>query len=123
MTPDDVPNQDWPHHATRILDVVDNQVRSLRKRQLLSSFIEGTRLGAYWSIRSDIKEYQVRCLPCPLDRTKQLADIPTRLGDTDDKTQERLINWGYAVCDAALRKWVDPSIGAATKFPYDRSAV
>jgi NTE family protein len=123
MKPDSVPHLDWSRHATRILDVVDNQVRSLRKRQLVSSFIAGARKGAYWGIGSDITEYQVPCLPCPLDRTRQLADIPTRLGDTDDDTQERLMNWGYAICDAALRKWVDSSIRVATKFPYDHAAV
>ena len=34
----------------------------------------------------------------------QLAELPTRLKRLDATTQERLINWGYAVCDAALRK-------------------
>ena len=36
----------------------------------------------------------------------------------DDALQERLINWGYAVCDAALRKHVDPSLQAPADFPY-----
>ena len=34
--------------------------------------------------------------------------------------QERLINWGYAVCDAAVRKYVDPSQPAPAAFPYPR---
>jgi hypothetical protein len=32
--------------------------------------------------------------------------------------QERLINWGYAVCDAALRKHVDPTLPAPDCFSY-----
>ena len=35
-----------------------------------------------------------------------------------DRLQEQLINWGYAVCDAALRKHVDSTVQAATRFPY-----
>jgi NTE family protein len=36
----------------------------------------------------------------------------------DDDLQEKLINWGYAVCDTALRKHVDPTIAAPAGFPY-----
>lgn len=31
----------------------------------------------------------------------------TRLKRLDDRLQKQLINWGYAVCDAALRAHVD----------------
>jgi NTE family protein len=48
----------------------------------------------------------------------ELAETPTRLKRLDDERQERLINWGYAVCDAALRAHVDPSLARADKFPY-----
>jgi NTE family protein len=34
--------------------------------------------------------------------------------------QERLINWGYAVCDAAMRRHVDASLSAPDNFPYQR---
>jgi NTE family protein len=37
--------------------------------------------------------------------------------------QERLINWGYAVCDAALRQHVDPGLSRPTGFPYPASGV
>jgi NTE family protein len=35
-----------------------------------------------------------------------------------DETQERLINWGFAICDAAMRRWVAPELPAPTAFPY-----
>jgi hypothetical protein len=40
-----------------------------------------------------------------------LAATPTRLKQTDDTLQERLINRGYAITDAAMRKYcgVTPS--------------
>jgi NTE family protein len=53
----------------------------------------------------------------------QLAAIPTRLKRLDDETQERLINWGYAVCDAALRAHVDPALQPMPAFPYPKREV
>ena len=83
-------------------------MRSLRRRQVINSFVSGTRKGAYWGVRTDIADYQLPdALNCPLDRTTQLAELPTRLKRLDEQTQERLINWGYAVCDAALRKHLE----------------
>ena len=123
MDPEGRPHEDWARHAKRVLDVVDNQVRSLRKRQLIEAFKSKLRKGAYWGIRTDISKYGVPSLPCPIERTQALAEVATRLSALDDLTQERLINWGYAVCDAALRAWVDPAIAPATGFPYPASAV
>jgi NTE family protein len=85
------PKSDWARHAYRVLNLVDNQVRSLRKRQLIDSFEAGKndsirREGAYWGIRTDIAEYQLPdAMPCPLERTTELAETPTRLKRLDDE--------------------------------------
>ncbi|MDE5451414.1 hypothetical protein GWE18_00810 [Bradyrhizobium sp. CSA112] len=42
---------------------------------------------------------------------------------SDATTQERLINWGYAVCDAALRKHLDSELKPKPVFPYPQSGV
>ena len=48
----------------------------------------------------------------------------TRLTRMPERLQDQLINWGYAACDAGMRKWVDPSAGPAPKtFPYKGSGV
>jgi len=118
------PETDWARHSYRVLNLIDNQVRSLRRRQVIDSFKSKARKGAYWGIRTDIADYQLPdALNCPLDRTTQLAELPTRLKRLDATTQERLINWGYAVCDAALRKHVDPNLGRPPGFPYSQSGV
>jgi NTE family protein len=123
------PKSDWARHAYRVLNLVDNQVRSLRKRQLIDSFEAGKndsirREGAYWGIRTDIAEYQLPdAMPCPLERTTELAETPTRLKRLDDERQERVINWGYAVCDAALRRRLDPPPAMPAGFPYPETAV
>jgi NTE family protein len=52
-----------------------------------------------------------------------VAATPTRLGKMDTAVQERLINWGYAVCDAAMRRHVDPALPAGGEFPYPATGV
>jgi NTE family protein len=114
------PKTDWARHSYRILNLVDNQVRALRKRQVIDSFKSGARKGAYWGIRTNIADYGLPdALNCPFERTLALAETPTRLKRLDDALQERLINWGYAVCDAALRRHVDGAIRKG-EFPYAR---
>jgi len=117
------PSYDWARHALRVYDLVDNQVRSLRKRQVVDSLKTGKRKGAYWGIGSDIANYQLPdSLPCPVEKTSALARIATRLKKLDSGLQERLINWGYAVCDAALRRHLNPKLPAPARFPYPAQA-
>ena len=113
------PDHDWGRHLFRVLGVIDNQVRALRKRQCVEAFIAGERQGAYWGIRSDIADYGVAdALPAPHDATLELAMLSTRLARLDADVQERVINWGYAVCDAALRAHVDSALPAPGGYPY-----
>ncbi|NMN06746.1 MULTISPECIES: patatin-like phospholipase family protein [unclassified Novosphingobium] len=124
IAPDGKPHTDWVRGAMRVADIVDSQVRSLRNRQLMASFAEpptspNFRKGAYWSARSDLTVYPApEKLACPFARTSQLAITPTRLAKIDAATQERLINWGYASCDAAIRSYLDPALPPPSGFPY-----
>jgi NTE family protein len=121
MAPDPEPHTDWVRHALRINDLIDNQVRSLRKRQVIGSFTSGERKGTYWGVRGDILDYRLAdALPCPVEQTLALAEYPTRLAKVPDATQEQLVNWGYAICDAAMRRHV---VAAAPQpqWPYGSS--
>jgi NTE family protein len=116
--PEPDPKRDWLQHAYRILSIIDNQVRSLRKRQIMQGFRSGARAGAYWSAWTDIREYGLAdALECPFEATCELAATSTRLKALDSRRQERLINWGYAVCDAAMRTF-GRAAGPAPQFPY-----
>jgi hypothetical protein len=76
----EAPHHDWARHAFGILDIIDNQVRSLRKRQVIAAYQQGEREGAYWGILTNILDYEVdKPLPCPFNQTMLLARIPTRL--------------------------------------------
>ena len=62
-------------------------------------------------------------LPCLAEQTSTLAEYPTRLAKVSDLTQQRLINWGYAICDAAMRAHVVPDSAVPASFPYANAGV
>jgi NTE family protein len=119
MPPEPEPKRDWARHAFRINDIIDNQVRSLRKRQLIQAFEAGTEHdGTYWGIRSHLKDYSARTgLNCPDDKTLELASTPTRLKRLEPDYQDRLINWGYAICAGATESHFAGPIKAPIQFP------
>lgn len=80
--------------------------------------------GTYWGIRTNIADYELPdAMNCPFSRTLELASTPTRLKAMGQNLKQRLVNWGYAVCDAALRKHVDVKIAAPKGFPYPAAEV
>jgi NTE family protein len=118
------PERDWARHTYRILSLIDNQVRSLRKRQVIDSYKLGVRKGTYWGIRTNIADYALPdAMNCPFTETLKLANVATRLKALDPTLQEKIINWGYAVCDAAMRKHVDDTLPAPVAFPYPAAGV
>jgi NTE family protein len=125
MGPQPKPKHDWARHAYRTLGVIDTQVRNLRKRQVMAGYLRGDRQGTYWGVRSHIGDYgpPAGTLPCPDDKALRLAHTATRLKAMDDKLQEQLINWGYAICDAGMRKHVEPDAQAPADFPYPAAGV
>lgn len=124
LAPQEKPARDWARHTYRVLNLIDNQVRALRKQQVVGSFVAKTRSGTYWGIRTDIAHYNLPdALACPFDATLALASVPTRLAKIEPASQERLINWGYAVCDAAMRRHVEPGAAKPGGFPYPKSGI
>ena len=109
---------DWISQSSRAWLTSDRQVRALRKIQLIDDYGENVRNGAYWGIGTDLTEYRVAHLPCPSDQIVALARVGTRLKPFNPKLRYRLINWGYAVSDAALRAYVDTSLPLPAAFPY-----
>lgn len=115
---------DWALQSYRVMSTIDNQARSLRKRVLIASLASLDKYGVYFSIRSDIDGYPAADkLPCDRERARELADIPTDLAAKDVTTQRRLINWGYAICDAGIRSWVEDGLPPPTDFPYPDEGV
>lgn len=125
---------DWISQLKRILDVTDNQVRALRRRDLINRFVEGRtigdeskltadghpRMGAYWGIDTDPRKAEpAGAIPCNPDVTHKLAQLGTRLSDLGDTNSKLVINWGYAICDRSLRaNYSGPLHNAPPSLPF-----
>lgn len=122
---DDDPATDPLRQTARVLNLVDNQVRSLRKRQVIESFKSRLREGMYIGIRSRVAKYSGAVLPADPDHTDDLAEVKTRLKPLPDTIQEQLINWGYIICDAGLRTHMPSEITdpGKTEPPYPNETV
>jgi NTE family protein len=118
------PGTDWARQIYRVLMLLYEQVGELRKRQVIGSFAAGTRLGTYWSMGSHTADYHLKehgiedPLDCPEILTLPIAHTPTRLAAIDDRLQECIINWGYAIADVAVRRWVQPAAAPPSRFKY-----
>ena len=118
------PKKEWFEHIYRVLGIINNQVGSLRKRQVIASFQLHLRKGAYFGMRTNITDYNLpTAMDCPFAQTLALANTATRLKKLDSTLQERIINWGYAVCDAAVRTHVIPNAPLPAGFPYPSAGV
>lgn len=132
--------RNWVSQLRRILDVTDNQVRALRRRDLINRFEAAdafadetalvtaqayARFGAYWGIDTDpTKLAPENALPCSLAIASSLAGVPTRLSNLGDEVSERLVNWGYAICDRSVRaNYIGPMRPAAPAWPFPRRAL
>jgi NTE family protein len=118
-----------------VFDVTGNQVRSLRRRDLVARHQQANkqnlsgdqvdayaRLGAYWGIDTDpSKVTPAGSLPCSTATVHTLASLPTRLSDLGTTQSKQLINWGYAICDRCVRAHysaLEPQGLPAPQWPY-----
>jgi NTE family protein len=103
------PSAVWHKQALRVLDICTDQQRALRKRFLVERLQEGSLRGAYWGIGTAISEYGLVDALCRDSRASaELASMRTRLDCFSEREQGHLINWGYAMADAALRRYLQP---------------
>src|SRR6266702_5022907 len=100
------------------------QAWNLRVRQLISDYRSKARDGAYWGIATSIAKLATPgALVVPLGVTQSLANVRTRLNQFSEAEQCSLINWGYAVCDASMRRSGGFTNVQAAAWPYPEYAL
>lgn len=115
---DESPFEDDLLQLGRVRDILIDQTRALRKRWLVGDFQAGRRRGAYWGIGTRIEAYDDSgAITADNTITAALEKIPTRLKKFEAREQGSLINWGYALADAALRRRAGLDIAAAQGWP------
>ncbi|MGO6735450.1 patatin-like phospholipase family protein [Rhizobium ruizarguesonis] len=119
----------------RVLDTTDNQVRSLRRRDLIGGFKAAKRAdmlglddlsksalrartrGVYWSIDSkdaEFKPYASYTLP---SSSVVPSEVGTYLHFLGAKETEHLTNWGHYVCDALLNRFYQSPLAPSSGPP------
>lgn len=112
--------------TTRVLSISHEQQTALRRRALIDLLISKKCKGTYWGIATEIKNYELEKfkLSPPLlndnARTQALKHVRTRLNSFNKQEQESLINWGYALADAAMRRYVIKGKTAQGRLPYKK---
>ena len=98
------PHTDYVRMLGRVRDILIDQTRALRKRWLIEEFKAQRMRGAYWGIGTRIEDYQdAVSVFKDTTVTRALASVPTRLAKFEQATRQQLVNWGYVLCDAAVR--------------------
>jgi NTE family protein len=117
--PEENPRGDWALQSLRMNSTIDNQVRSLRKRQVVSAFLNPNdeHSGAYWGMWTKPSDYPAASLPIDNARALEMAKTPTRLAKMANDTQKRLINFGYGMAHRAVRSYFDQGAFTPNAFP------
>lgn len=109
----------------RVSDIMMAQGLGPRKRDLIQRFVNGAQnpnatdaiTGAYWGIGTDITKYGLTGAqaPIPFDpiRARLLSQAGTQLRPFSTDVQNGLVNWGYVIADAAIRRWYTGTVLAA----------
>ena len=110
---------DYFSQLGRVRDILIDQTRALRKRELVEDFIAKRERGAYWGIGTRIGDFNApQALATDGTIPEALESEPTRLASIAPTRQAELINWGYALSDAALRVRAELTIAPATGLPF-----
>ena len=122
----------WYSQLKRVADTTDNQVRSLRRRDLVARFqaakdaddrglpnddgrpdYAATR-GVFWSIASKPDTAAPHFVQSAATAP---ADIGTSLHFLGREETVDLVNWGYSASDQALCNWYQPAVTAGKAVP------
>lgn len=121
---DSRPGASWLRQTRRAMNITAHQARDLRKQALLADLRTRVRKGAYWGIRTEIRAYGLGdAMAVPSAKTHALAEVRTRLNPFSEEEQGELINWGYAVCDAAMRRHVLTDVVPPPHWPMPAFAL
>jgi NTE family protein len=91
----------------------------------LGQLLDGrVRHGTYWGMASEIAAYHVRdTLPVPVPVSRALAGLHCRLGPLTEAEECAVVNWGYAVADAAMFALGVPGPRPIPRWPYPEYAL
>jgi len=112
-------SETWIVLTLRAILIANGAADSLRKRQIISGFLTAAHGGTYWSIATSPEAYGLpNALPCPRAVVDRLSAVRTRLNRFSAQEQKELINFGYVMADAAIRRHLIPGLPPPASLPY-----
>ncbi|PSW91412.1 hypothetical protein C9J52_19215 [Photobacterium iliopiscarium] len=92
--------------SLRMTDIMINQQRALRKRTLMRNYITGEYNGGYWSISSQVKNFQIidpLLSNSEAEQYSHLSNLGTQLKGFSDIDNQMLVNLGFCHSDMSIR--------------------
>ena len=91
----------------RYVEVQGHQSSAVRKRWLISNFVNGILRGTYWGIGTEIENYEIDARGYPAALVgRVIAEIRTDMDRFEEPERMVLENHGYLLADAAVRRYV-----------------
>ncbi|AKJ68357.3 hypothetical protein PATSB16_23570 [Pandoraea thiooxydans] len=117
LSPVSNPPRNWFSQTLRAMDIVTEQTRALRRRRLMDDLsvnpdssgpnAVSRKKGAYWRMKTRIGDFELPdAIAADNKITASLQNVRTRLNRFTPRERGHLINWGYALTDAAMRRYV-----------------
>ena len=114
--------RNWFSQLGRVRDIGMNQALAQRKSELIAAFRRKAIQGTYWGITTDIDKYNTNPSFYKMNEQAQSQSrIRTRLNAFTRLEQNGLVNWGYALSDAAIRTYTPDIIrcNSAPNWPKE----
>jgi NTE family protein len=81
------------------------------RRDVLKERLTANNDPVYWDIEGSIDQFQARnVLDCDPEVTRTAAAAGSDLSGIEEPLQDALIDWGYALADAAIRSRMSESL-------------
>lgn len=107
----DNPGNDPVSRLRRSFDVISSQTGALRRRWFINLLQTKVIRGTYWGIATDFRHYDVLDARGYDDTLRPLLEgVRTDLDAFTNAEIACLENHGYALADAAIRRWADPLV-------------
>lgn len=104
------PTAFWPMQMSRVNSISALQGERLRRSAFLSDLLRRRRRGAYWGVATPVDDFRLRsAMTRDNAGTRAMADVPTARQLPRLATRRQLVNWGYCLADAAIRRYVSPT--------------
>jgi NTE family protein len=109
----------WAYGLQRAREILEHELHDVRVAAATADFAAGRRRGVYWEIAdASVLATAPGALTGAQRGGQGLSQITTRLRRLPSSVQEALIDWGYAIADAAVRGSLHPELPAPRALPY-----